>query len=79
MNGTGAALLRAEHLIKSYAGRRVVNEVSIEVHAGEVVGPLGPNGAANIYPDHQTPRMTQYRRERQCHDICYQCPLHRQR
>ncbi|TMA52115.1 MAG: LPS export ABC transporter ATP-binding protein [Deltaproteobacteria bacterium] len=45
MNGTGAALLRAEHLIKSYAGRRVVNEVSIEVHAGEVVGLLGPNGA----------------------------------
>ena len=45
MNGTGAALLRAERLTKSYAGRRVVSEVSIEVHAGEVVGLLGPNGA----------------------------------
>src|ERR671930_26825 len=44
-NGHGPALLRAEGLIKSYAGRRVVNEVSIEVHAGEVVGLLGPNGA----------------------------------
>src|SRR5439155_23010728 len=44
-NGHGPALLRAERLIKSYAGRRVVNEVSIEVRAGEVVCLLGPNGA----------------------------------
>ena len=45
MNGHGAALLRAERLTKSYGGRRVVDEVSIEVSAGEVVGLLGPNGA----------------------------------
>ncbi len=45
MNGRGAALLRADRLCKSYGGRRVVNEVSIEVRAGEVVGLLGPNGA----------------------------------
>jgi lipopolysaccharide export system ATP-binding protein len=45
VNGSGAAVLRAERLVKSYAGRRVVNEVSIEVSAGEVVGLLGPNGA----------------------------------
>jgi lipopolysaccharide export system ATP-binding protein len=45
MNGQGGALLRADRLVKSYGGRRVVNEVSIEVHAGEVVGLLGPNGA----------------------------------
>ena len=45
MNGTGAALLRAERLSKSYAARRVVDDVSIEVQAGEVVGLLGPNGA----------------------------------
>ncbi len=37
--------LRAEGLIKSYRGRKVVNEVSILVRAGEVVGLLGPNGA----------------------------------
>jgi len=44
-NGHGAPLLRAEALTKSYAGRRVVNHVSIGVRAGEVVGLLGPNGA----------------------------------
>ena len=37
--------LRAEHLKKSYRGRCVVNNVSITVQPGEVVGLLGPNGA----------------------------------
>lgn len=38
-------LLRAEGLSKSYRGRCVVNNVSIEIKQGEVVGLLGPNGA----------------------------------
>ena len=38
-------LIKAEKLVKAYHGRRVVNEVSIHVNAGEVVGILGPNGA----------------------------------
>ncbi len=38
-------LIRTEKLIKIYRGRSVVNEVSIEVRRGEVVGLLGPNGA----------------------------------
>lgn len=37
--------LRADNLIKRYKGRAVVNNVSIEVKQGEVVGLLGPNGA----------------------------------
>lgn len=37
--------LSAEHLQKSYKGRRVVNDVSVEVGQGEIVGLLGPNGA----------------------------------
>ncbi len=43
-NGS-AALLRAEGLVKSYRGRRVVDGVSFHVAPGEVVGLLGPNGA----------------------------------
>ena len=38
-------LLAAEHLSKSYRGRQVVRDLSIEIRTGEVVGLLGPNGA----------------------------------
>lgn len=38
-------ILRAENLIKQYGARRVVNEVSVEVNQGEIIGLLGPNGA----------------------------------
>lgn len=38
-------ILRADHLVKIYKGRRVVNEISVEVKQGEIVGLLGPNGA----------------------------------
>ena len=37
--------LRAESLGKRYRSRQVVNDLSLEVHSGEVVGLLGPNGA----------------------------------
>ena len=37
--------LRTEHLIKKYGKRTVVNDVSIELEQGEIVGLLGPNGA----------------------------------
>jgi lipopolysaccharide export system ATP-binding protein len=37
--------LRAERLFKKYKSRLVVNDVSIEVNQGEIVGLLGPNGA----------------------------------
>ncbi len=37
--------LRGEFLSKSYRGRKVVNEVSLVLSRGEVVGLLGPNGA----------------------------------
>ena len=38
-------LLHAEHLSKSYGKRTVVNNVSLSVQRGEIVGLLGPNGA----------------------------------
>ena len=37
--------LRAKNIFKSYKRRKVVNNVSIEVNQGEIVGLLGPNGA----------------------------------
>ena len=37
--------LQASDLKKTYRGRRVVDNVSLEVRQGEVVGLLGPNGA----------------------------------
>lgn len=41
----GMSMLRAEGLIKRYGKRTVVNDVSINVKQGEIVGLLGPNGA----------------------------------
>jgi lipopolysaccharide export system ATP-binding protein len=37
--------LEAVEISKSYRGRRVVNDVSVSVKPGEIVGLLGPNGA----------------------------------
>lgn len=37
--------LRAEHLFKKYKARTVVNDISVRVEQGEIVGLLGPNGA----------------------------------
>ena len=41
----GDAVLRTEGLVKRYGKRTVVNDVSINVRQGEIVGLLGPNGA----------------------------------
>jgi lipopolysaccharide export system ATP-binding protein len=38
-------VLKAANLVKSYKGRRVVNNVTLRIRQGEVVGLLGPNGA----------------------------------
>jgi len=37
--------INTKNLVKVYSGRTVVNNVSIEVKQGEIVGLLGPNGA----------------------------------
>ncbi|ENA3461571.1 LPS export ABC transporter ATP-binding protein [Yersinia enterocolitica] len=39
------ATLTAEKLAKAYKGRKVVEDVSLKVKSGEIVGLLGPNGA----------------------------------
>lgn len=39
------SILRAINLVKTYKLRDVVDDVSFDVHSGEVVGLLGPNGA----------------------------------
>jgi lipopolysaccharide export system ATP-binding protein len=38
-------LLEARNVVKIYRGRRVVNDVTVRLRKGEVVGLLGPNGA----------------------------------
>ncbi|HEX7412066.1 MAG TPA: LPS export ABC transporter ATP-binding protein [Bacteroidales bacterium] len=38
-------ILRTENIVKKYRQRTVVNNVSVEVNQGEIVGLLGPNGA----------------------------------
>ena len=45
MNVRSDSALRATQLVKSYGRRRVVDEVSLQVEKGEVVGLLGANGA----------------------------------
>jgi lipopolysaccharide export system ATP-binding protein len=37
--------LKASHLSKSYRGKKVVDDISLEIRRGEIVGLLGPNGA----------------------------------
>jgi lipopolysaccharide export system ATP-binding protein len=38
-------MLSAQHLVKSFAGRRVIEDVSLTLRRGEIVALLGPNGA----------------------------------
>tara|TARA_B100000427_G_scaffold313156_1_gene305250 strand:+ start:458 stop:1189 length:732 start_codon:yes stop_codon:yes gene_type:complete len=38
-------ILRAKNLMKSYSGKKVVKDISLELKQGEIVGLLGPNGA----------------------------------
>jgi lipopolysaccharide export system ATP-binding protein len=44
-NITAPSILRAERLVKRYKKRAVVNDVTVDVRQGEIVGLLGPNGA----------------------------------
>ena len=37
--------LKADKLVKQYKQKKVVNQMSLEVSQGEIVGLLGPNGA----------------------------------
>jgi lipopolysaccharide export system ATP-binding protein len=39
------SVLEGVQLVKSFKGRRVVNQVTVKVEQGEIVGLLGPNGA----------------------------------
>lgn len=41
----GGSVLEAEHLVKTYRRRAVVNNVGLRLQQGEIVGLLGPNGA----------------------------------
>ena len=49
-------VLRTEHLYKKYGKRTVVDDVSINVKQGEIVGLLGPNGAGKTTTFYMTTR-----------------------
>jgi len=51
--------LAARNLRKVYRGRAVVEDVTIEVHPGEIVGLLGPNGAGKTTTFYMVVGMTQ--------------------
>ena len=46
------SVLKAQGVTKSYRGRRVVDQIHLEVQSGEVVGLLGPNGAGKTTTFH---------------------------
>ena len=46
------SILRADNLRKSYRGKPVVNDLSLHVSSGEIVGLLGPNGAGKTISFH---------------------------
>ncbi|AII51933.1 LPS export ABC transporter ATP-binding protein [Hymenobacter sp. APR13] len=50
-------ILRAEHLVKKYKARTVVNDMSLHVEQGEIVGLLGPNGAGKTTSFYMTVGM----------------------
>src|SRR3989337_1492724 len=52
------ATLKTHELTKSYGGRTVVRNVSLEVASGEVVGLLGPNGAGKTTTFYMTVGLT---------------------
>ncbi len=51
-------LLGCRNLVKSYGARRVVDEASVFVESGEVVGLLGPNGAGKTTTFHMIVGLT---------------------
>jgi lipopolysaccharide export system ATP-binding protein len=51
--------LKAVSVAKSYGGRRVVDDVSLEVKGGEVIGLLGPNGAGKTTTFHMMVGLVQ--------------------
>jgi lipopolysaccharide export system ATP-binding protein len=51
-------ILRARSLTKSFRGKKVVDDVSLEVNEGEVVGLLGPNGAGKTTTFHMVVGLT---------------------
>ena len=49
MTDTRPVVLKAEHLGITFGGLKAVSDFNMEIHEGELMGLIGPNGAGMIY------------------------------
>ena len=45
INQSTINMVSLQHISKSFGSQKVLNDVSLEIPAGQIVGLLGPNGA----------------------------------
>ena len=52
MTDTRPVVLKAEHLGITFGGLKAVSDFNMEIHEGELMGLIGPNGAGTVSYTH---------------------------